>query len=241
MGFENRKSTRIKLDCPVCYWVDAVPGESLWGHALNLSETGLAFHSTRALASGTELAVELSLSIQKQALRLPAKVVHCAREAGAELRYLVRVSFAGLVAEERAVLRRHILQVAEPTLGWGKTYFPGRQAIEVIYRELGAAEQKLWLEKRDYLSLREVGYLKQFQGHLEQALGSRTPESFRLLGTKGLRVHAEVWLELGLPEGRLHFLAKVLWCNVESDGRSESGLSLMAFHKEEALYLEKRP
>jgi hypothetical protein len=240
MGFENRKSTRIKLDTPVCYWVDAVPGESLWGQALNLSETGLAFHATRALDPGVELAVELSLAGQSQPLRVPAKVVHCGRGAGPEAGYLVRVTFAGLVLEERNRLRRHILQVAEPSLGWGKTYFPGRQAIEVIYRELGLSEHKLWLEKRDYLSLREVGYLKQFQGHLEQTLGSKSPESLRLLGTRGLRVHAEVWLELGLPEGRLHFLAKVLWCNVESDGRSESGLSLVAFHKEEALYLEKK-
>jgi hypothetical protein len=207
---------------------------------MNLSETGLAFRGTQALEPGTELAVELSLAGQKDAFKLPAKVVHCHREAGPDL-YQVRVSFAGLENEDRNRLRRHILQVAEPTLGWGKTYFPGRQAIEVIYRELGTSEQKLWLEKRDYLSLREVGYLKQFQGHLEQALGSKAPESFRLLGTRALKAHAEVWLELGLAEGRLHFLAKVLWCHDEPDGRSESGLSLVAFHKEEALYLEKKP
>jgi hypothetical protein len=241
MGFENRKSTRVKLDSPVCYWLDGAPSPSLWGQAINLSETGLAFHGGQALEPGAELAVELSLAGQGQALKLPAKVVHCHREAAGEARYQVRVSFAGLENEDRNRLRRHILQVAEPSLGWGKTYFPGKQAIEVVYRELAAAEQKLWLEKRDYLSLREVGYLKQYQGHLEQALGSKAPESFRLLGTKPLKAHAEVWLELETAEGRLHFLAKVLWCHGEPDGRAESGLSLVAFHKEEALYLERKP
>ena len=242
MGFENRKSLRVKLEAPVCFWLgEAEEGQSLWGHALNLSATGMALHSAQAVAKGELVALEVSLPEQKRAVHLKAKVIYCQREGGDDQPYQLRLTFTDVGSEERQQLRQYVLLVAEPGMGWGRAYFPGQAAIDLKYRELAASDKAQWLQAKAFLSMKEIVYLKGFQGFLEKTLGQRAPESLKLLGSRPLKDGCDAWLELDLPQGQLHFLAKVLWCQDEPDGRSESGLSLVAFHKEEALYLEKKP
>ena len=241
MSFDNRKSTRVPFFAQIHFWLGLeAQGNSIAGHTLNLSETGLAFFCYRDLEPGQWIFLQMSLPGHASPLGLQARVVACKAETAGEASYQLRITFVQPSVEDSQRLRRHILQLAEPAMGWGKTYFPGKQAIEVKYRELEAKEQQLWLEKRAFLSFKEVGYLRNYQEHLEQSLGQKSPEGFRLRGTKALKAGTEVWLEFELGEGRLHFLAKVLWTNPEEDGKFESGLSLAAFHKEEAIKLEKK-
>jgi hypothetical protein len=240
MGFENRKSIRVKLDGSLYFWPDGnVDGPGVWGRTSNVSATGLAFHSAQAGLTGDTVLLELTLPGQKAHLRLPAKVVHCERDLAGERHYQWRVNFAQLEDEARHQVRLYVLEVAEPDAGWGRAYFPGHQAVDIKYKELPAADREQWLKNRDYLSMKELVYLKNFQDLLEHAAGSRIPESLKVAGSRILKDGADVWMELDLPMGHLHFLGKVLWSRQDPGEKAETGLQLIAFHKEEALKLEK--
>jgi hypothetical protein len=132
--------------------------------------------------------------------------------------------------------------VADPKLaamtGFGNAYFSGRPAIDLKYRELTPAEHQRIAEEKSFISMKEVSYLKAFQTHLEQHLGARAPENFRLAGTRALKDQSMVWLDLNLEAGTLRALAKTLWSKDEGENK-ESGLSLTGFRKEDAVKLQK--
>jgi Tfp pilus assembly protein PilZ len=240
MGFENRKSVRVKLESTLYFWPEGKqeqPGH--WGRTSNVSATGLAFHCAEAGFKGDDLLLELTLPGQKSHLRLPAKVVHCERDLAGERHFQWRVNFAQLEDDARHQVRLFVLAVAEPDAGWGRAYFPGHQAVDMKYKEMPPADREQWLKERSYLSMKELVYLKNFQDLLEHATGSRIPESLKLSGSRILRDGADVWMELDLPMGHLHFLGKVLWCRQEAGEKPEAGLQLTAFHKDEAMKLEK--
>ena len=102
----------------------------------------------------------------------------------------------------------------------------------------GLAEK--WLEERSYLDAKGLVYLKQYQAHLELALGSRAPTAFRVIGTRALKEGGTVWVELQTLDGVVHALAKALWAKQEPGAKAEAGLSLVAFQKDEALRIERR-
>ena len=237
MGFENRKSVRVKLEAQIYVWPSAVAeGPGIWGRTINLSATGLAFHCATALNKGETLLIELSLPDSSAPIRLTATVVF--REA-AQDGFQVRLNFIEIDSEARHLIRLYVLQVAEPGVGWGRAYFPSQQAIDVKYRELSATDRTQWLAERQYLSMKEIAYVKLFQLALEQSLGLKVPDTLKLVGSRMIKEQADVWMELDLGHGTLHFLARVLWCRQEKGQKAELGLSLTAFHKDEAMKLEK--
>ena len=240
MGFENRKSVRVKLDAQVYFWLgDTEAGPGLWGHTKNLSATGLAFNCGQAGVVGQAVLLELSLPGQQAAVRLLGHIVHCGREASASGQFEWRVNFEKLEGDERQQVRQYVLEVAEPGTGWGRAYFEGVAATDVKFKEMAVADREQWLLKRQYLSFKELGYLKQYQNLIEHVLGSRNPERLKILGSRPLKEGSDVWIELDLPMGHLHFLAKTLWCRHEPGEKVESGLQLIAFHKDEAMKLDK--
>jgi hypothetical protein len=242
MGFENRRSLRVKIDQKVHFWPGAAAeGAGAWGQTLNLSATGMAFHAPQGAEKGTRILLEMSLPGQKRSLHLPAEVIFCERDFAGERHYQMRVSFLELEAEDRQNLRLYVLQVAEPNMGWGRGYFPGQPAVDIKYRELPAADREQWMQSRAYLTMKELTYLKNFQMVLERRLGTKAPDSLKLVGSRPLKEHSDVWMELDLPHGQLHFLAKTLWCGQEPGEKAQCGLGLSAFHKDEAMKLEKEP
>ncbi|HTB33786.1 MAG TPA: PilZ domain-containing protein [bacterium] len=244
MGFENRKSIRIKTKLNVFVWPEGAPeGKGGLGEVLNLSETGLATHGALFAAPGDRLRLEFSLDSRKAPLKLAAKVVHSDAPTDGQAGRILRVQFLDVSPEDRLLLRQTIIQFADPKLaaqtGWGKVYFSAGQGIETKYRILSQAEQQQALGDRSYLSAKELIYLKKVQGFLEESLGSRTPGNFKLLGSRALAENGYAWMELNLPTGHLHLLAKVLWCKQEGEEKAEAGLSVLAIHKDEAMKLEK--
>jgi hypothetical protein len=244
MGFENRKHSRVKAEFNICFWpAGEGQGPPSWGHVANFSESGLAFHSAQALPKGESVLVEFSPSAKEQPMRLFAQVVYCEREDAPERRYQMRIHFLNLQVEERQLLRHFVLQVADPklaaALGWGRALFGGLPAIACSYRELQAHELRHWMDSKAYFSAKELGFLKKYQAHLEAALGSRSPSNFRLLGSKPLKVHSVAWFELELGGHRLHLLGETLWCSEEQATKFEAGLSVVAYHKDEAIKAEK--
>jgi hypothetical protein len=244
MGFENRKSMRVKTGISLCFWPQhGAEGPSHWGQVSNLSETGLAMAASAALAPGSEMLLEFSLDGRGQPLRVPARVVHCEAGPSPDRPHMLRVQFLRVAGEERMLIRRFILQVADPKLaaqtGWGHAYFPGCPAIEAKYRELSPAERQQSLEDRSYLAMKEIGYLFKFQAYLESALGAKLPSNFRLLGSRPLKAASSAWLELNFEGGHLHLLASVLWGDALQGEKAESGMAVAAIHREEALKIEK--
>jgi len=244
MGFENRKSIRIKTKLNVYVWPQGAPeGKGSLGEVLNLSETGMATHCGLYAAVGDPLRLEVSLDSRKAPLTLAARVVHSDAPADGQTGRVLRVQFLDVSAEDRLLLRQTIIQFADPKLaaqtGWGKVYFEAGQGIETKYRILSQAEQQQALNDRSYLSAKELIYLKKFQGFLEEALGGKTPGNFKLLGSRSLAENGYAWMELNLPTGHLHLLAKVLWCKKEGEEKAEAGLSVLAIHKDEAMKVEK--
>jgi hypothetical protein len=244
MGFENRKSIRIKTKLNIFFWPqDTHEGQGTLGEVLNLSETGLAMHCAAGPAPGEGLQLEFSLDSRKAPLRVKAKVVHNEPAPTGQTGRVLRVQFLDVDSADRLLLRQTILQFADPKLaaqtGWGKSYFDAGQGIETKYRILAQSEQQQALADRSYLSAKELIYLKKVQDFLEQALGSKTPSNFKLLGSRALVENGYAWLELNLDSGHLHLLAKVLWCKQEEEEKAEAGLSVLAIHKDEALRMEK--
>ncbi|HXC63152.1 MAG TPA: PilZ domain-containing protein [bacterium] len=244
MGFENRKSIRIKTKLNVFAWPEDAPeGKGSLGEVLNLSETGLATHCGLFAAKGDLLRLEFSLDSRKAPLKLRAQVVHSDPPADGQSGRVLRVQFLDVEAGDRLTLRQTIILFADPKLaaqtGWGKVYFSAGQGIETKYRILSQAEQQQALTDRSYLSAKELIYLKKFQAFLEEALGSKTPGNFKLLGSRALAENGYAWLELNLASGHLHLLAKVLWCKKEGEEKAEAGLSVLAIHKDEAMKVEK--
>lgn len=240
MGFENRKSLRVPLFADIYFWVGQAPeGKGTWGHCSNVSATGLAFQSAQGVGEGERLLIELGLPEQSRHLQLAAQVVFCAPDQGVAGRWQIRVSFLNLESEDRHLIRLYVLQLAEPGMGWGRAYFPGMPAIDTKYRELAASDAQQWLQQRAYLSIKEVGYLKKFQASLEHFFGVTGAENFKLAGSRPLKEHSDAWIEFDLPDGQWHFLAKTLWCRQEKGEKAECGLGLAAFHKDEALKIEK--
>jgi hypothetical protein len=245
MGFEHRKSLRVKTVTTLYFWSQAeVQGEGggLWGTIVDLSVSGLAFYTKAALQKGQPLTLELTLPGEARSLRLAAKVVLCEAEGEGGSR-LVRSQFTALMGEERQRLMQAILVVSDPPLaaasGWGKAYFPDLPAMELRYREMPPGLMEKWLADRSYLDIKGLIYLKHFQDHLERMLGNRGPGAFRLLGSRPLKEGAAVWIELALPMGQLHCVAQALWSKQDAGERAECGLQLRAFQKEEAMRLEK--
>jgi hypothetical protein len=157
----------------------------------------------------------------------------------------VRVVFTAMDGDSRLRLRQHVLQVSDPTMaaatGWGKAYFLDQRVYETEYRELPPGLLDKWLADRSYLDAKGLVYLKGFQGFLEGALGARLPGSFKLLGSRALKPESVAWLELRLPSGDLHLLARSLWLEAEPGQKAIVGLQPLAYHKEEALQIEKGP
>lgn len=240
MGFENRKSLRVALESQVYFWLgDQATGSGIWGQTLNLSATGLALRCGRALDKDARVVMELSLPGLGKALHVTAKVVHCALEGAFEKPYHVRIVYEDLDPDVRQSIRLYVLQVAEPGSGWGRAYFEGRPPIDLKYKELAASDRVEWLEKKLFLSMKEIGYLKKYQALLEDRLGSKAPESFKLLGSRPLKEQCDVWMELDMPSGQLHFIGKTLWCTHEKGEKAQCGVALVAFHKDEAMKVEK--
>ncbi len=237
MGFENRKSIRVKLDAKLYFWLGTrTDGPGLWGHAKNISATGLAFDCDDRADKGDEVVLELRLPKQPEAMLVRGKVVHCER-VGSD--YQWRVNFGKLEEEPRHQIRLYVLELAEPGSGWAHAYFPGKPAMDLKYKEMPAGEKEQWLQRRAYLSMKELLYVKNFQALLQHALGEQYQEGLKIVGTRALKDGSDVWLELDLPLGQLHFLAKTLWCRQEAGSKPESGLQLTAFHKDEGMKLEK--
>lgn len=240
MGFENRKSVRVKLDARVYFWLGGrSDGPGLWGHTQNLSATGLAFHCDESAPKGEAVLMELRLPEQKEVLHLNGRVVHCSRGAEGERAFQWRVNFDKLDEEVRSLIRIYVLSLAEPGTGWGRAYFPGQAPMDLKYKELPAADREQWLQKRAYLSMKELTYLKNYQSMLQHALGAGLLEGLKVLGSRPLKTGSDVWMEVDLPLGQLHFIAQALWCRQEPGQKAESGLQLTAFHKDEAMKLEK--
>lgn len=75
---------------------------------VSLSEGGISFGHTQAVAPGSHLAIRMVLMPQALGLLLRAKVVHCdARNDG---RYEIGAEFEALTDAQRQLLARHILQ-----------------------------------------------------------------------------------------------------------------------------------
>jgi hypothetical protein len=244
MGFENRKSIRIKTKLNVFVWPGgAQEGQGTLGEVLNLSETGLATHCPLLAVKGDPLRLEFSLDSRKAPLTLSAKVVHSDPPPDGQTGRILRVQFMELEPGDRLLLRQTIILFADPKLaaqtGWGKVYFSAGQGIETKYRILTQSEQQQALADRSYLSSKELIYLKKFQVFLEDSLGSKIPGNFKLLGSRALAENGYAWMELNLASGHLHLLAKVLWCQQDSEEKAEAGLSVVAIHKDEAMRIEK--
>ena len=240
MSFENRKSIRVKLDARVYFWLGGrSDGPGLWGHTQNLSATGLAFHCDESAPKGELVTMELRLPNQSQALKLSGKVVHCSRGPEGEREFQWRVNFDRLDEEVRLQVRLYVLELAEPGAGMGRAYFPGQAPVDVKYKEMLVADREQWMKQRAYLSMKELTYLKNYQSMLQHALGSGLLEGLKILGSRPLKTGADVWIEVDLPLGQLHFIAQALWCRQDPGEKAESGLQLTAFHKDEAMKLEK--
>jgi hypothetical protein len=244
MGFENRKSARVQTNIHIYFWADgSTAGAGIWGQALNLSETGLAFLCDKLVDVGETILLEFSVPGHKKPLRIFAQVVHAQQHSGGDRRIHLRVTFLNLEYQERQLIRHFVLQLSDPKLaavsGWGTADFQGVDPVQAAYRELSADEQKKWLEDRTFISLKEATYLKKFQAFLEFHLGNKAPETFKLTGSRGLKEHGGVWVELNLAGGQIQVLGKVLWCRQEQDEVAQSGLTLLAFQKSKAIELEK--
>lgn len=242
MGFEHRKDTRVKAEFRFFYWFGSdATGPSLPAEADNLSVSGMAFACGQLLPKDQALMLELSLPGQAGQQRLQALVLRS--EALAPGRVLVRVRFTAMDGDTRLALRQHVLQVSDPKLaaatGWGKAYFLDQRHYQVEYRELPPGLAQKWLDEHEYLSGKGLIYLKGFQGFLEAHLGARQPGPFKLMGARPLREKAAVWLEIDLPDGSLHALADVLWIQQDPGEKAIMGLQFTAYHKEEALRIEK--
>jgi hypothetical protein len=242
MGFEHRQAVRIKAGFHLFYWLGhEPPGPGVGAQADNLSVSGMAFSCQQELAKGQALLIEAVLA--SGPVRLGAQVLRSeALPAGGQL---VRVVFTAMDGDSRLRLRQHVLQVADPDLaaatGWGKAYFVDQRVFEAEYRELPPGLVEKWLAERSYLDAKGLVYLKGFQGFLEGALGARIPGAFKLLGSRALKPGAVAWLELRLPSGDLHLLATSLWLEAEPGQKAIVGLQPLAYHKEEALQVEKGP
>jgi hypothetical protein len=243
MGFEHRKAVRVQAAFPLYFWVgEEEQGAGLWGQAVNLSESGMAFTCEQALAKGASVLLELSLPERGGTVKVLGELLRSDRaEKGTGLTH--RIRFKRMDGASRQRLEQHVLAVADPKLaaatGWGKAYFVDQRIYAVKYRELPAGLKDKWLAERSYLSAKELVYLKAFQSFLEQHLGARLPGAFKILGSRPLKEGATAWLELELKAGVLHCLADGLWSEQEQGERAMLGLQCSAFQKEEALRLEK--
>lgn len=240
MGFEHRRDVRIKVGFHLYHWPEGSPaGPGAGGQADNLSVSGMAFYTASPLERLQALRIEAVLATGP--LRLGAQVQRC--EPQADGRWLVRVRFTAMDGDSRLRLRQHVLQVHDPKLaaatGWGKAYFVDQRVYEAEYRELPPGLPEKWLAERLYLDAKGLVYLRNMQAYLEGALGARLPGAFKLLGSRPLKEGATAWLELRLPGGELHLLARVLWLEEEAGQKPILGLQPSAYHKDEALRLEK--
>lgn len=241
MGFEHRKSVRIKADFHLFFWLgEDAQGPSLGGQAENLSETGVAFRCERPFEREQPLMLELSLPDKGGPLRVLGSVLRCEEHQGS---VLVRVRFTQMDGDSQLRLEQHVLLVSDPKLaaatGWGKAYFEEQRRFRVRYRELPAGLREKWLDDRSYLDVKGLIYLRAFRAFLESALGEALPKPFKVLGSRAVQERSIAWLELRLPEGALHLLAEALWCQAEPGESAIVGLLPVAFHKEEALRIEK--
>jgi hypothetical protein len=74
---------------------------------VTLSEGGINFRHTQALALGSYLALKMVLMPQALGLLLKAKVLHCAEENG---QFEIGAKFEALSDPQRQLLARHVLQ-----------------------------------------------------------------------------------------------------------------------------------
>jgi hypothetical protein len=243
MGFENRKAHRVKATFDLNYWDGEARGIGSWGQGLNVSESGLAFRCPQQIPKGKIIVLEFSSAGRRRPIRVSSQVVYSEKDDTGEKRFQIRVQFVNLEAEERILIRLHVLQVSDPSrasfTGWGHVNLPDRPQADCTYREMAPDEKRSMIEKKLYFSKKEVGFLKKFQGFLELKFGSRNPDGFKLEGSKLLRNHADVWFELDLSGSRLHLLAETMWSSQEKDSKAEAGLIISAYHKEDAFALEK--
>ncbi len=242
MGFENRKSTRVKLESMVCYWADGdTKGPGVWGRCINVSDSGMAFHASKAVAKQELMLVEFSLPGGAHPLRLFSEVVFSEPAPGEE--WQLRVKFVEIQAEEQMILKQFIFKSANPKLaaatGWGKAAFEGLPPFEATYRELTPAEQKQMMDDKSFVGLKEASYLKNFLEFLNHEMGVKLPGAFKLAGTKTLKDKSPVWVEITLSNTLLHGLGEVLWSHGDNGGPGEAGLQFTAFKKDEAVRLEK--
>lgn len=244
MGFENRKSKRVSVSFDIYFWPeDALKGIGHWGQVINLSESGMAFYADHAALKGDILRLEFGTASRAQPVRLNARVVYSELEEGKTRRRQLRVQFEDLSSDDRLLLKQHVLHVSNPALsaktGWGKAYFPGAPPCSSHWRELSADEHLQLMQRKEFISARELVYLKKFQAFLQLSLGNPNPQNFRLLGTRPVRGHSVAWVELELESGFLHVLGESIWAQEEEKGRAESGCSVVGYHKEEAVKIEK--
>lgn len=240
MGFEHRKSIRVKLETKLFFWLgDRAEGQGRWGQALNVSSTGVAFHCPHFAPKGAGVVMELQLPNQKNALTARGSIVHCERAKAGDEEFQWRVNFNQLEEEVRQAIRLYVLELAEPGTGMGRAYLPGKAPVDLKYKEMPVSDREQWLKNRAYLSMKELTYLKNYQSMLQHALGAGLAEGLKILGSRPLRTGSDVWIEVDLPLGQLHFIAQTLWCKQDPGEKAESGLQLTAFHKDEAMKLEK--
>jgi hypothetical protein len=242
MGFENRKDVRVKAGFHIFYWLGLeTVGAAVGAVADNLSIGGTAIWCEAPLPRGQDMMLEMTLPGQARHLQVRGKVLRT--DPPQDGRHLVRLQFTAMDGDTHIALRRHILQVSDPAMaaatGWGKAYFPDQKHYETEYRELPPGLAQKWLDEREYLSAKGLIYLKGFQAFLESYLGAAQPGAFKLMGTRPLKEKAQIWMQLRLPEGSLHILSDVLWCNQEGGEKAMVGLQPLAYQKAEALRIEK--
>jgi hypothetical protein len=243
MGFEHRMDTRVKAGFRFFSWLGPeAAGAPIACEGDNISVGGIAFTCPQILPKDQQLYMEFTLPGEGRQLRLRALVIR-SEPKGSEA--LVRVQFSLMDGDSHLSIRRYVLAVSDPTLaaatGWGKAYFVDQRHYPCEYRELPNALVSQWLERREYLDAKGLIYLKGFQVFLSNWFGTAQPGAFKMLGSRPLREKAWAWLELELPEGDLHVLAQSLWCEVEPGEKAKMGLQITAYHKEEAMRIEKGP
>ncbi|HTB21928.1 MAG TPA: PilZ domain-containing protein [bacterium] len=241
MGFDHRSHRRISLNSAVRFWPYGENfGTGTTGEAINLSESGLAFNSTKPAPKGSLLQVEFRIPNRTEELRLLSEVVHC--EMGEQRGWQVRVHFLELYREEFVGMRRYILQTADPKLasatGWGKALVPGKPSVVAQYRDLSPDQFRGWTSDRSFLAKNDLPPMDHFRDHLQNAMGNATPEKLRLRGSRRLHEKSKIWLELALVNGSLRMLCETIWSKQEPQEDPEAGLQVLAYNHEDAVRLD---
>jgi hypothetical protein len=245
MGFDQRAHRRIPFGGYIHFWPEGtdLSGPGTWGEALNLSESGLSFTCEKAVVKGARLEVEIKMPDRTGYLRMLSQLVHCEPTGPGGKIWNLRVHFLEAHREELVVMRRYILQTADPATaaltGWGRVLVQDMPSVVAHYRDLSPDQSKRLIEDPSFTAAMEFAHLIRFQQVLEASLGNKTPGSIRLKGTLRIREKSMAWVELTLVKGRLRLLGETIWSKQDPDEEAEAGLRVVAYSKEDVKHLNK--